>query len=174
MSGLEGIDPPFEAAGLAADHPSIPEHAREQRAALVGDDQLGSEFLRVTPRHRRELVLDPAEEHRHRLGRDRVRPTEALSVLRAQRAERTPVLGELFALLRHSRDENLQPTFGTAVSSLQRGRRGLDGSEVCVDHRSDDVVHRLEVVVHVSGRNTRNLGDLREGGAFDSVAVHEV
>jgi hypothetical protein len=60
------------------------------------------------------------------------------------------------------------------MPTVQRCSRGFDLLYVRLHDRGDDVVLRFEVVVHVAQRHVCRLRDVRQGGAIDTLAIHEL
>src|SRR5215470_13375911 len=67
--GSEGVDPAVEALCRPGQHAGITHGVGEQRAALIGGQQVEGKVARVTPAQRPELLLGPFDRHAHQLSR---------------------------------------------------------------------------------------------------------
>jgi hypothetical protein len=84
---------------------------------------------------------------------------------------RAAVPGDQLALLPERAEQRLQPVPRRGVRGLDPGEDRADPAQVRLDHRLEQVVLGLEVVVHVAERDARGRRDVRQGGLLRALLV---
>ena len=84
---------------------------------------------------------------------------------------RAAVPGDQLALLPERAEQRLQPVPRRGVRGLDPGEDRADLAQVRLDHRLEDGVLGLEVVVDVAERDVRGRRDVRERGLLDALLV---
>ena len=161
--GRQRLQPCLRGLGLAADERLIVEGIRQRGDALAAREQMHRQRIRVAvAAHRLELHAQPAaelpEDHACIAGGDMVE----LGQFRAQRAHRAAMPLDVAAVAHQHADETTQPPewrVGFAGPVLEHRLR--PGRAQC-DHRGEDFVLALEVVVEVAARQAdlpRDVGE---------------
>lgn len=159
---------------LVADEVVVVESVREHGDALTAREQMQREpvGIRLSP-ELLELAAQPSAEQREELVGFGLRTVIELRELRAQRADGTTVPFDLVSVCDEHVDEaanTVRRSLPCALPLLEHLRGALQARR---DHRVEDLVLRLEVMIEVAARDLHRVRDVGERGVLVAATIEQ-
>ena len=167
------VNPSIKTAGLTSHELGIPKGIGEKRDPLASSDKCHCEIASITSSHRPKFLFGPINGEGEKLSSSPLKVIVTFVELRTERPHGTAKLGGKRTLVRLVPHKRLQSRLRSAMT-IERREPCPEIHRVCVDHRPDELVLGLEVVVDVAHRNISCLGDICERCHLDAMLMEQL